>query len=572
MRTSPLLRAAAGLLLIVASCAVVDSVRGGLRSLGRWAEGLASGKGDVKDGKQQGEWTYYAEDGSVRARGGYKDDAQDGAWVYYYPNGDKENEGLFRDKRREGRWRYWHPSGAPRAQGHFVEGREQGPWMFWNTQGQLSQRGPYLEGLQVLSWSYNHPDGHQKAEGLFWQGEKFGRWKFWDERGALQETDFARPEGVDFARESWPDGARKREGFLQDGRKSGLWSSYHRNGQPRLCGPFEDGHSTGRWFAYRGNGEAFASGTVEAGRPRGRWTLWSASGEGNWSASGAQPAAPSLGEWSQASLAEEAGIEEVLVTWLAEVSEAVPETAIVRPEEAATGQVDAAELAAVEAEPDVPINAQPWTKRELREYEDYVAAYTSAKTPSSALSSRYSGGSTSSNEAAPERRGNAERAARYLGKPLSLHVFKSASGADFDLDALKGQRVVLIVLRGYAAGLCVYCTAQTESLCDEGAFEKFQELNTRLLVVFPGGKNGMEAFKRGYEALSKKELPPYEILYERDIIVGKLLDLSGEKVIPSTFILDEQGIVRFAYIGEDIADRPTLDLLISELGKLEPAR
>lgn len=569
-------RVLAAATLLVASCAVVDSVRSGIHSVSTWAESFSSGEGRVASGRQEGEWNFKYPDGQPRAQGAYVDDVQDGPWTYWYPSGDKEYEGSFANSRRTGVWRYWHPNGNPRAQGRFVEGREWGEWMFWNLRGERAQRGSFLHGQQTGTWTYWRDDGERSAEGLFRDGKRVGLWRFWDEKGVESREDYALDESVAWAHDVWPNGELRRDGFVASGRPDGLWTLRHRSGAARLIGGFESGLPNGHWAAFDPRGERLAEGFVEAGRPRGEWIVVDSGGRHTWDASASMPPPPFRGEWSDDEFARNTALDNALATWISEAAAPLPKAALAPIEAPAVAKVEAPkpeQVAAVVAEPDVPIHAQPWTQREMREFNDYVEAYTEkASAKSSALTSRYARRRTTSSSEAESTGGTPDRARNYLGKPLPLTLFLDTNGGEVDLKRLEGKRVVVVVLRGFGGGVCVYCTAQTAALCEAGALERFKQLGAELEVVFPGTRNGVEAFKRGYESLAPKERPPYGLLYQNDYLVSQLLDLEGNKVIPSTFILDEQGIVRFAYIGENIADRPPVATLIDELEKLGPRR
>lgn len=564
--------------LLASGCAVVASVRSGVSSVARWAESFSAGEGRVSSGKQQGEWTFTYPGGQLRARGAYKDDVQDGPWTYWFPSGDKEYEGSFADARRSGVWRYWHANGNLRAQGAFVRGREWGEWNFWSLRGERVQRGAFENGLQVGLWSAWRDDGARESEGLFLEGRRVGPWSFWDEEAGARTESFEWPAGLEWVRDTWSDGSLRRAGFARDGKATGLWTLHHRAGGARLVGGFEAGLPNGHWAAFDARGERLAEGPVEAGRPRGEWTVYESSGRRAWDASAALPPPVFRGEWSDDELARGAALDSVLATWLSEV--AAPWDAEARFDESALARrigVDGASSVAPKApvvvEPDVPVHAQPWTQRERTEFASYVEAYTSeASAKSTVLSSRYAPRRAASKEAAPSSGGSPERAREYLGKPLPLTFFHDTDGAEVRSDAFKGKRVVLVVLRGFGGGVCVYCTAQTAALSEAGALERFEQLGAQLHVLFPGTRNGVEAFKRGYDALAPQERPPYGLLYQNDYLVSRLLDLEGNKVIPSTFVLDEDGIVRFAYIGEHIADRPPVATLFDELEKLGPRR
>ncbi len=565
-------------LLLVSGCAVVASVRSTVGSVARWAESFSAGEGRSSGGKQQGEWTFTYPAGQLRARGAYKDDVQDGPWTYWFPSGDKEYEGSFVDARRSGVWRYWHANGNLRAQGAFVRGREWGEWNFWSLRGERAQRGAFANGLQVGAWTAWRDDGTRESYGLFHEGQRVGPWTFWNAEGEPERRSFEWPKELEWVNDTWPEGSVRRAGFLQSGAPVGLWTLHHRSGVARLVGSFEAGLANGHWAAFDARGERLAEGAVEAGRPRGEWIVYEPSGRRAWDASAALPSPVFRGEWSEDELARSAALDSVLATWLSEAAAPVSDEArldVAELERAAprAGAELAQAAAPTTVEPDVPVHAQPWTQRELTEFEDYVKAYTElASAKVSVLSSRYAPRRATTNAAPEPTGGSPERARAFLGRPLPLEIFTDATGAEVRLRELKGKRVVLVVLRGFGGGVCVYCTAQTAALWEAGALSRFESLGAELQVLFPGTRNGLEAFKRGYEALAPVERPPYGLLYQNDYLVSRLLDLEGNKVIPSTFILDEDGIVRFAYIGEHIADRPPAALLFSELEKLGPRR
>lgn len=563
----PLALLAGASAVLAPSCAIVDSVAGGVRGIGRFARGIVRGEGQLEDGKQQGDWTYESENGVVRARGRYEDDVQVGVWTYYYENGQPEYQGELQGQRRTGRYQYWYPSGSPRAMGSFVDGREFGHWRFWAESGEISQRGTFWNGLRHGRWTSYHRDGTLASEGLYLEGQQVGRWRLRDRDGNESVAWTPLPEGYEWIDDRWEDGAPRRQGFRQLGRPVGLWVTGHRSGDPRLVCVMDGGVAQGHCVAFDGSRERVAEGEVYVGRPTGTWAIKRGAAMTELDAGGFPLAMPFQGEWSAAEVVRSAGPESTLGTWLSELAAPVTEEHIADHTRPADDAGAEALAAAKPADPDVPVMPQPWTAFELKNYDVLVKAYRKGGAALRTLQSRYARGRASA-PPIPEPGGDVDAAAGFVGKPLPLTVFKNESGEDFDLGTLRGSKVVLVVLRGYPGQVCVYCTAQTQALCEEGAFEEFERLGARLQVLFPGEKNGLEAFKAAYDSLSKRAIPPYGLLYENDYIVGPLLNLEGSKVTPATFILDEEGIVRFAYIGKTREDRPAARLLIDELKKL----
>jgi len=46
-------------------------------------------------------------------------------------------------------------------------------------------------------------------------------------------------------------------------------------------------------------------------------------------------------------------------------------------------------------------------------------------------------------------------------------------------------------------------------------------------------------------------------------------DQDPTHVVPSTFILDKKGVIRWIYIGKDPHDRPAPDVVLAELKKIQ---
>lgn len=554
---------------VLPCCAFRDVIVDTFRYVGE----LVQGDGEVtEEGMQQGDWSFKDEDGNLRAEGRYEDDVQVGVWTYYFANGNKEYEGEMVDQRREGPFRFWYEDGTLRAKGDFVRGREFGEWTFWHPNGEVSRRGALANGLQEGTWTSFRPDGTVASRGRFLDGQPVGRWEHFGAGGeaspAVSWTPL--PEGMEWASDHWEDGTLRREGFLRNGRQEGLWRMYHRSGAPRLIGEFRDGSPNGNWFALDGDGELVAAGKVELGRPVGSWRLGVDRRVSDASSFG--PPMPFSGSWSRADDLDERATDLALGLWLAEIRAPLPEGSIAD-DSGPTAEDEEAPESVVEVateEADVPVKAQVFTRSEQDLFNRLKDWYTDAR------EARKSGGiyagsrrkGAASISEADTLGGDQEAAKAYIGKPLPLMVYKNDQGVEVDLAEFRGQRVVLVILRGYPGKVCIYCTAQTAALYEAGAVDAFARLGARLEVLFPGQKNGLSAFQEAVRRLSDADFPEYGMLYENDYIVGPMLRIEGSKVIPTTFILDEEGIVRFAYVAKSPQDRPSVELLKSELRKL----
>jgi peroxiredoxin len=197
-----------------------------------------------------------------------------------------------------------------------------------------------------------------------------------------------------------------------------------------------------------------------------------------------------------------------------------------------------------------------------------------------------------------------------LEQPMPDFTLPAFQGGSVSLSSLKGKNVLIVFPRGFAAEgrWCTICNYKYAELVD---FEKTEQLrkkfNLEILYVFPYGqqtvqqwlddlpgqldkiktwKNPSEADKQDDKVKARMEMArkgfpkdlsaekgkvpvPFPILMDEDRKVTKGLGLfatewSGSKVdqlIPSVFVVDKQGILRFKYIGQNTWDRPSWEYM-----------
>lgn len=550
-------------LVATPSCAIVDEV-GRLSNL--TLQGLGSKNAQ---GREEGNWKY-EEDGKVQFEGAYEDGVKVGPWRTYYPDGTPESQVRIENEKREGPYRYWHPNGHLKTVGHYADGREFGHWTFWDRNGRISSEGTFINGNREGVWR-KYTDGVLTSELRYLQGDPVGRGATFDSSGAGEASFFwsDMPEGLEWTVESWDGSAEvRRQGFLMNGRPHGLWRLNHRDGDLRLVGEFVDGRPEGQWAAFGEGSKLLAQGRVQAGRPVGPWLLLR---DGTLEKVDSASFAPSMhtgGAWSERALADESGAEEALGIWLSEarspmVSATVTDDAQPTSPASTISQVEQA--AAAEQE-DVPTRMLPFNSADVSGFQRLVRAYRGRLEPGGSL--YLPGQGPGPGLEADSLGGDDTRAAEYEGKPLPLTTFMDQFGEPVELDDYRGQRVVLVVLRGITAGgVCIYCAAQITALQAENAYEQVASKGAHLFVLFPSAKNGLPSFKNAVSQLG--ENIEAELICGSDYIVGSMLRLEGEKVIPSTFVLDEEGIVRYAYVGKSDQDRPAVSKILEELDKLD---
>ncbi|MGB8957398.1 MAG: redoxin domain-containing protein [Candidatus Aminicenantales bacterium] len=216
--------------------------------------------------------------------------------------------------------------------------------------------------------------------------------------------------------------------------------------------------------------------------------------------------------------------------------------------------------------------------------------------------------------AAPARNPEPRPQPAVVGQPMADFTLPVYQGGSLTLSSLRGQNVLILFPRGYAAEnyWCTICNYRYVELAELEKAQKIQEkYNVKILVVFPYGRDVVKAWlealpgqletirtnknpadpskldEKGKARMERSRqlypkdfslekgaiLDPFPILVDGERTLSKKLDLfrtewGGGKVdqnIPSVYIVDANGILQFKYIGQNTVDRPGYDYLLKVL-------
>jgi peroxiredoxin Q/BCP len=128
--------------------------------------------------------------------------------------------------------------------------------------------------------------------------------------------------------------------------------------------------------------------------------------------------------------------------------------------------------------------------------------------------------------------------------------------------------VALIVLRGYPGYQCPYCNMQVQDFLKKA--EAFAAAGVQVVLVYPGPPDNLNP--RANEFLGEKKLPDHFNLlldpgYEFTNLYGLRWDAPRETAYPSTFLIDQKGIVFFAKISKVHGGRSNAAEILDALAK-----
>jgi antitoxin component YwqK of YwqJK toxin-antitoxin module/peroxiredoxin len=550
--------------------------------------GQAKRAGQTSGGLQVGTWRYWYPDGRIQAIGDWKDDKQFGAWTYWYPDSAVQAEGSYAaGGQRTGTWTIHHAGGAPASTGAYRVDRQDGVWRYWYASGARCAAGSFLDGVRSGLWRTYAADGHVSADALFFRGVPVGTWL----RPDGGEVPHSVPAGMRV--ESFANGADQvwgmvpeyldRDTLLADPApaKIGLVVIHHADGSGRAAA-CDQGHGVA--LVWQADGALAAAGSVNGGAKDGTWDYFGSGGADVRVTyhGGAATAAPN-GADAAVVAAIERGDERG--EGIAAPAPAAPSTPTVVAVAPAAPAAPAAVGSGAGAPTASPTMALPffWTHHEEAAADAVIARYdrgsasgTPELSPEAQLPSfwtkheegsaanwigRYDTGTEAQD---PYDQEPVTPTDAIIGKPLPQLRFLGADGNVIDIGSYQATHrpVVVVVMRGFAGQVCLYCAAQTVALCKH--LDEFHAAGADVVVVYPGPAESAPAFLAAVASL-RKSPPPLPVAMDVSLLLVRGLKVEDNLAKPTSLILDRNGVVRYAYIGRTMADRPSAPDLLHAL-------
>ncbi len=152
---------------------------------------------------------------------------------------------------------------------------------------------------------------------------------------------------------------------------------------------------------------------------------------------------------------------------------------------------------------------------------------------------------------------------------------------DFSLNSPAGEKVnlhtllkqgpaVLVVLRGFPGYQCPLCNRQVGELL--ASADAFAEAGANVVMVYPGPGERLD--KRAQEFLGKRSLPKHFSLvvdpdYAFTLAYHLRWDAASETAFPATFVIDRDGVIRFAQISQSHGGRTPAKTMLEQLKMLK---
>lgn len=217
-----------------------------------------------KDGLQIGTCKDFYETGQLRCVANWKDGKLDGDYTFYHPNGKLQSKGSYIKNVQSGKWFFYSEDGFPLSEEIYLYDKglrlRNGLFRFYNKQGILVEETPYtkdaINGLAKLYFD----NGFLKQETTYKNGEVVGLTKLFKEKirdvldgiGKMQKSGIITGEWKYFH-----DDGKTLEtigNYNEKGEQIGKWQSFYLNGKLKAESFFVNGKREGERKRYKEDG------------------------------------------------------------------------------------------------------------------------------------------------------------------------------------------------------------------------------------------------------------------------------------------------------------------------------
>lgn len=103
-------------------------------------------EGNYKHGEKEGVWNEWDSEG-YRDVGIYKAGKKEGHWIVFFTsiagNSSKEFDVTYKDGKKDGVYTMWHENGQKQAEGTFNANKKEGDWTYWDERGNVLKTETY---------------------------------------------------------------------------------------------------------------------------------------------------------------------------------------------------------------------------------------------------------------------------------------------------------------------------------------------------------------------------------------------------------------------------------------------
>lgn len=132
--------------------------------------GKYASKGKLINGKFDGKWTYWYENGQIKSEQSYNNGNLDGNHTAWYEDGQMRYEKSYKDGKHDGKHTAWYEDGQIKSEKNYSYGKADGKHTTWYENGQKYYELNYKWGKDDGKWTFWHEDGQVQRESNYKDG------------------------------------------------------------------------------------------------------------------------------------------------------------------------------------------------------------------------------------------------------------------------------------------------------------------------------------------------------------------------------------------------------------------
>lgn len=146
-------------------------------------------------------------------------------------------------------------------------------------------------------------------------------------------------------------------------------------------------------------------------------------------------------------------------------------------------------------------------------------------------------------------------------------------GKETRVESLQGgKHLIVVITRGNTDPICPYCSTQVADYIRN--YDAIASRQGQVIVVYPIEKLADQQRREAFLGRARELLKdphraiPFPVLLDVELKAVDKLGIRKNLSKPATYLLDRNGRVQFAYVGNSLADRPGIQAMLDQLDKL----
>ena len=128
--------------------------------------------GKMKDGKKEGKWMVWYENGTKKEEHNFKDGKKEGKWMVWYDNGTKKEEHNFKDGKKNGLTTEWRKNGIKERETQYLNDEVYGLETIYTEVGGVFTEIDWIDSLNYIGSRF-YEDGTIMTRGKFVNKEPY---------------------------------------------------------------------------------------------------------------------------------------------------------------------------------------------------------------------------------------------------------------------------------------------------------------------------------------------------------------------------------------------------------------